>query len=122
MRIIKVKFSKVKKYEAMPGFVYCGRSFGGFAGSAFANPYSTGNRTADIASYAAHVDEAIRIVGPLRQAILDLPDDAMLGCWCCDKDNAGTKPWLCHCDVIAAAKIRLVNEMSGVPAANLRRD
>ena len=38
MQIVKVKFGCREKFEALKGFVYCGREWGGFEASLLANP------------------------------------------------------------------------------------
>jgi len=72
--------------------VYIGR------GSIFGNPFKigiNGNRKSVIEQYETDLRLKIFTISglsPLGQAIYDLPEDAILGCYC--------KPKACHGDVI----------------------
>jgi hypothetical protein len=104
MRIIKVKFNRPQKFLTVPKFVYCGRPYGGFDGSFLANPFRV---TLDwplvdvLETYRDHLETAVRRGGAIAVALAELSSDSVLGCWCLDKEVAGTEPLQCHCDVIA---------------------
>lgn len=86
-----------------PGVYYCGRACNGWPESPLANPFVL-TREADrdrvIDRYREWLDERIREDDrTVVTALLDLPDDARLGCWCVPKR--------CHVEAIIAAARRL---------------
>lgn len=107
MRIIKVKHGKRESAEKVPGFVYCGRAFGGFDESPLHNPYrigADGTLPEVLAKFHAHLTATLTLCewGPVHDAVSRLSHDSVLGCWCLNKAEAGKAPWACHCDVIAS--------------------
>ena len=72
-----------------PGVYYCGRASGGWPASPLANPFVL-EREADrdrvIDRYWRWLEERVREDDrEVVEALLDLPDDALLGCWCAPK-------------------------------------
>jgi hypothetical protein len=105
MRIVKCKFYKRAEMETIPGFVYCGRGFGGYASSPLANPKIGGrDHTLEevLAFYRTWLHERIQQRDPeVLGALQALSEESVLGCWCLDKEEAGSGREECHCDVIA---------------------
>jgi len=104
VKIIKVKFGKRAQAETIPGFVYCARAFGGFDESAFGNPFKPGRDGTlpeVLDKFYDYLDKIVQCDSPQRAALAGLTADSVLGCWCVNKENAGDRPWCCHCDVIA---------------------
>jgi hypothetical protein len=125
MRIVKCRPGHRQQFERVPGFVYCGREFGGFAASPLGNPFRVGrDGTLDevLARYrgwlwaqlrkgmANRHGDAVRVL----EALAYLKADSVLGCWCLDKPIAGEGPDQCHCDVIARATAWLRKQGSTV--------
>jgi hypothetical protein len=86
-----------------PGVYYCGRACGGWPESPLANPFVL-EREADrdrvIGWYRQWLEEQVRDDNrTVIAALLDIPDDARLGCWC--------HPKRCHVDVIIEFARRL---------------
>ena len=86
-----------------PGVIYCGRACGGWPESPLANPFHLErekDRERVIGLYRqwlqARIAEDDRVI---VSALLALPPDAVLGCWCA--------PRRCHCDVIIEVASRL---------------
>lgn len=104
MRIVKVGKNKSAQFESIPGFVYCGRAFGGFDGSPLGNPFKVGlhGRLADVlAKYRNWLVLNLQKNNVVAVALRELTADSVLGCWCLDKVEAGTGDVQCHCDIIA---------------------
>lgn len=104
MQILKVKFGKRAQAEAISGFVYCGRAFGGFNDSPLGNPYKPGRDGTlpeILDRFHTYLDTQAQCDSAERAALTALTADSVLGCWCVNKENAGERPWCCHCDVIA---------------------
>ncbi len=105
MTIIKVKVGQRSKFEAIPGFVYCGRSFKEYDESDLHNPYIIGRDgllQTVLSKYHKYLEESIEHSSAQSVAMRSLTNDSVLGCWCINKKNAGDKPWSCHCDIIAS--------------------
>ena len=73
--------------------IYGGREWAGIPGSPFQNPFHIRNGVRGTAIldfvfywYAPEQDY-------LRELAMNLPEDAVIGCWC--------KPLDCHCDFVA---------------------
>lgn len=110
MRIVRVKLGRRDSFNNIPGFVYCGRSFGGFDHSPLHNPFKVGadgSLTAVLAKFHTHLRAALQIDRDIRTALVNLTADSVLGCWCVNKANAGQEPWRCHCDAIAHVWVNL---------------
>lgn len=105
MRIMKVKYGKRSSAEAVNGFCYCGRAFGGFDDSPLGNPYKAGydGTFAEVMQmYEQHLRQAIANNNRyIIDALAALTHDSVLGCWCINKNNAGSGLVQCHCDIIA---------------------
>ena len=105
MHIVKCKFFKRAEMETIPGFVYCGHGFAGYASSPLANPkiVSTEDTLQEVlAFYRTWLHERIQQRDPaVLGALQALSEESVLGCWCLDKDEAGSGREECHCDVIA---------------------
>ena len=124
MRIVKCKHGRRAEMEAVPGFVYCGRAFGGFDESPLCNPYRVGEKLDLVTSLQMYREYLWRKLQhadylhtvehskwtnedkqtyKLARTLEGLKEDSVLGCWCCNKEVAGEGPEQCHCDVIAKA-------------------
>jgi hypothetical protein len=95
-----------------PGVTYVGRACRGWPPSVLANLYVMGSeadRPRALSWYRDWLDA--RIAEDDRavvSALLDLPADAVLGCWCVDRDGecpAGAER--CHAELVAKAARRL---------------
>lgn len=106
MRVVKVK----------PGgktrCTYVGREFAGYPRSVFANPHHVGRcpcgqsheRGEAVQLYRDWLHR--RIVEGSREiidALLALPEDAALGCWCDNIKNPYEGKLICHAQVVARA-------------------
>lgn len=105
MKIVKVKYGKFAEFQAIPGFVYCGRGFGGFPASPLGNPFKATQGLQDaLERYRdwLRAKRSDRSLGTkhVRDAFAALTEASILGCWCVDKE-AGVLPLECHCDIIA---------------------
>ncbi len=104
MRVMKVRFGHREAAEKVPGFVYCGRAYGGFDESELHNPYRlgrSGTLPVVLQQFDTHLRAAVAHGGPIREALKSLTTDSVLGCWCVNRTIAGVVPWACHCDAIA---------------------
>lgn len=105
-----------------PKLVYCGRAFGPFAASPLGNPCSARDKPCPVCKTIHFPRGRPGEAGPSVQcyrrwlfarirandravigALLALPDDATLGCWCVDLDDATRGSEQCHCEVVAKA-------------------
>lgn len=102
MRIIKLKYG-VRK-PADNNFVYCGREMPGFDESPLHNPFKIGvdgTRQEVLLKFRTHLAEQLEHNEEVQQAFENLTSNSVLGCWCCNKKDAGSGPHYCHCDIIA---------------------
>ena len=81
--------------RAPVGTIYIGRAFGGFRKSPYCNPFpmrGEADRFNCLLKFAeywyAPEQKSLR-----ERALVEIPKDADLGCWC--------HPKTCHCDIIA---------------------
>lgn len=112
MRIVKCVLGQRERFEQIPGFIYCGRAFGGFEASPLANPYKVG-KTMDLGLslelYRKWLYKQLTTCPStkerhrLQETLKGLSEESVLGCWCVDKEKAGEGTEQCHCDVIAKA-------------------
>lgn len=99
-----------------PGVVYCGREWAGWNESILANDnHAPGDdRATRIKKFKADLWRDIRMNGPMRQELtklqrrLEQGETISLGCWCAPK--------ACHCEVIRAALLWLMDNPQGPPA------
>lgn len=107
MRIVKCKFGQRARFEKIPGFVYCGREWGGFEASPLGNPFSTkkdGSLAEVLRKYRRWLWDSLREPqSPVLLALASLTEDSVLGCWCVEKEKAGEGREQCHADVIVKA-------------------
>lgn len=101
MRIVKCRVGQRETFEQIPGFVYCGRNFGGFAKSPLHNPFRGADCIQRYWKWLHH--ELVTGNALLVEAMSRLTSESVLGCWCVDKAVAGEGTEDCHCDVIAKA-------------------
>jgi Domain of unknown function (DUF4326) len=104
VKIVKVKHGKPQKFETMDGFVYCGRSFGGYSGSPLGNPFLVGKDgvlSQVLSKYRIWLRSKMMFDCVVRRVMEELTDNSVLGCWCVDKEVAGSGEPECHCDIIA---------------------
>jgi hypothetical protein len=99
-----------------PAVVYCGREWAGWHESPLANTHKAqaeSERAAVIAKYKATLWQDIKTNGPMLQELtklqrrLEQGETISLGCWCAPK--------ACHCDVIRAAVLWLMDNPQGPP-------
>lgn len=85
------------------GVVYCGRACSGWPESPLANPFvleRESDRARVLSLYQQWLEERVRENDrEVITALLELPDDAVLGCWCFPKR--------CHCEAIILIATRL---------------
>lgn len=93
MKVVNIKFEKCTHF--------CGRKEyyknNGIDYSILGNPYTVGEygRGKAIPMFRKLLNKSRLENGDLWQAVINLPEDAVLGCFCKPKD--------CHCDVIIDA-------------------
>lgn len=92
MRVVNVKGMPANA----PGIIYCGRACGGWPRSPLANPFKLRpgeDRAGAIQSFRGYLRGLVAAGDTeIIAALLSLPADAVLGCWCA--------PLSCHCEVI----------------------
>lgn len=109
MRIVNVRGLPA----GAPGITYLGRACRGWPAHPLANPFVLVGEAERGATLAAYRDWlAAKLAADDRRvvtALLDLPPDAALGCWCLTA-AAAAPPGAerCHCEVVANAWRRLV--------------
>ncbi len=86
-----------------PGVYYCGRACAGWPESPLANPFVLNfeaDRDAVIDRYWLWLEDLVRENDrAVVTALLDLPEDALLGCWCAPKR--------CHAEAVMEFARRL---------------
>ena len=108
--VVKVSGRKRDLFLADPEFVYVGRSFGGFIGGIFGNPYRKPTIIGSaVFMFASELMIAIDHPGfaemqfDRRAEALPTLQGKKLGCWCLDWDGTGEPPIECHAVVLALA-------------------
>lgn len=110
IRSLKTKGNDLRQQIADGRAVYCGREFAGLPASVLGNPfkvsiYGTGKC---VELYRRWLWEQLKTETPQKLAIQRLEADSTIVCWCIDVDQNGVvnedkQPFVCHCQVIAAA-------------------